>query len=972
MQLHQILKAAVAAVNEEDSDKIEVSGGSDCKTVSENAKMQIDTKLLENLPEIGNDNQEENAANFEDTLDLSNVEFDFKVKPSVDINGEDPQNNDLSAPHVSAINNAINTFTQEDFPKLLPSAISQEPLPSDPVEMSFFTLDDENLVITSQQALEMFENNAEEVIGTVQHQNQFVADSKERTFKGPASFTENVYNPKLKYKNMSHSVNQRDNKNIDINALAQEVYQQHCNDLYKRQKQNSKSHRKSKIYMSQDLTNTNEANQNGSTSREVLTTLEPIQYTALAPASFDLSDESVIQSLTPDMLGGPTLDATVDENGQFVVKVVAPGMNMSVPNQYVSPSTQNPKYSTINNNRIIDSSQQPYMKQKNNNIGNSAKFYSGYTNMNNRPQGFLENTKIKNEGSNQDSNFNSQHSQVLMALRESIYKSKAKRKTDDPSLENLIKRPRISNSSINEQEINQKYPINPSNFEKDSVNHPLDSNLNDYMNNYNNQFGYQSLPKYKVQEPYRKHYEPQGKPRKDIKVLDPSEISAALQGRSGGQNPLVFMKPQEIQTGEGEDPLQVQLVYLVYPLENNGNDIQAATTNRNSWTALGQNNEADPTSGNPRAPHKLQEHYQSTQQNSYEDLKSSNTSDYLRIPIREWSFSEVVTFMSKNQENLNIKINFSPLSGITGRELINLHIDELERVAPGHGYQLFRILHEFMKTQDAQMQYARRNIPHMNGMSTPEEYYQQYNPAGGNYYENKTNLGQSYVINPNSEVIMDINQSGNQRTYMPSQFHSNTTSTMECIPKNYYQEFDNSGIMYNFGKQQANIGTHDAIDAFVNQNNNNMFYQEKDDDFSDPDQSDGEDDTLPAAMPLAPVKRGPGRPRKPENELKKKKKKTGRLWEFIRNLLHDPETCPSLVKWESPEEGIFRFVQAEKVAKMWGMRKLNSDMNYEKLSRAMRYYYKGGVFEAVLGRRLVYKFGPNAKGWQPSDPNFPD
>lgn len=37
-----------------------------------------------------------------------------------------------------------------------------------------------------------------------------------------------------------------------------------------------------------------------------------------------------------------------------------------------------------------------------------------------------------------------------------------------------------------------------------------------------------------------------------------------------------------------------------------------------------------------------------------------------------------------------------------------------------------------------------------------------------------------------------------------------------------------------------------------------------------------------------------------------------------------------------------------------------------------RYYYKTHIFEAVLGRRLVYKFGKNAKHWQPANPNFPD
>ena len=30
-----------------------------------------------------------------------------------------------------------------------------------------------------------------------------------------------------------------------------------------------------------------------------------------------------------------------------------------------------------------------------------------------------------------------------------------------------------------------------------------------------------------------------------------------------------------------------------------------------------------------------------------------------------------------------------------------------------------------------------------------------------------------------------------------------------------------------------------------------------------------------------------------------------------------------------------------------------------------RYYYKSQVLLPVFGRRLVYKFGPNATGWRP-------
>lgn len=66
-------------------------------------------------------------------------------------------------------------------------------------------------------------------------------------------------------------------------------------------------------------------------------------------------------------------------------------------------------------------------------------------------------------------------------------------------------------------------------------------------------------------------------------------------------------------------------------------------------------------------------------------------------------------------------------------------------------------------------------------------------------------------------------------------------------------------------------------------------------------------------------------------------KGNGKLWEFIRDLLLDPVTNPSYIRWERREDGIFKFVQSDKVAKLWGQRKQNPRMTYEKLSRAMRY-----------------------------------
>ncbi|KAE8606344.1 hypothetical protein XENTR_v10010686 [Xenopus tropicalis] len=87
------------------------------------------------------------------------------------------------------------------------------------------------------------------------------------------------------------------------------------------------------------------------------------------------------------------------------------------------------------------------------------------------------------------------------------------------------------------------------------------------------------------------------------------------------------------------------------------------------------------------------------------------------------------------------------------------------------------------------------------------------------------------------------------------------------------------------------------------------------------------------------------------------------LWEFMRDLLLSPDANDGILEWDDKEQGVFRVVKSEALAQMWGKRKKNERMNYEKLSRALRHYYKTGILERV-DRRLVYKFGKNAHGWK--------
>ena len=52
----------------------------------------------------------------------------------------------------------------------------------------------------------------------------------------------------------------------------------------------------------------------------------------------------------------------------------------------------------------------------------------------------------------------------------------------------------------------------------------------------------------------------------------------------------------------------------------------------------------------------------------------------------------------------------------------------------------------------------------------------------------------------------------------------------------------------------------------------------------------------------------------------------------------------NLISWMN-YEGVFRFHQAEEVARLWGLRKNRKNMNYDKLARSLRNYYDKVILE---------------------------
>ncbi|GIY45222.1 DNA-binding protein D-ETS-3 [Caerostris extrusa] len=94
------------------------------------------------------------------------------------------------------------------------------------------------------------------------------------------------------------------------------------------------------------------------------------------------------------------------------------------------------------------------------------------------------------------------------------------------------------------------------------------------------------------------------------------------------------------------------------------------------------------------------------------------------------------------------------------------------------------------------------------------------------------------------------------------------------------------------------------------------------------------------------------------------------LWQFLLELLSDSSNA-SCITWEGTN-GEFKLTDPDEVARRWGQRKSKPNMNYDKLSRALRYYYDKNIMTKVHGKRYAYKFDFHGLTQQASQPSLSD
>ncbi|XP_006860470.1 PREDICTED: transcription factor ETV7 [Chrysochloris asiatica] len=79
------------------------------------------------------------------------------------------------------------------------------------------------------------------------------------------------------------------------------------------------------------------------------------------------------------------------------------------------------------------------------------------------------------------------------------------------------------------------------------------------------------------------------------------------------------------------------------------------------------------------------------------------------------------------------------------------------------------------------------------------------------------------------------------------------------------------------------------------------------------------------------------------------------LWDYVYQLLSDTRYEP-YIKWEDKDAKIFRVVDPNGLARLWGNHKNRVNMTYEKMSRALRHYYKLNIIKKEPGQKLLFRF----------------
>lgn len=71
-----------------------------------------------------------------------------------------------------------------------------------------------------------------------------------------------------------------------------------------------------------------------------------------------------------------------------------------------------------------------------------------------------------------------------------------------------------------------------------------------------------------------------------------------------------------------------------------------------------------------------------------------------------------------------------------------------------------------------------------------------------------------------------------------------------------------------------------------------------------------------------------GVPPSPTKKRYRRARQQQQLWQFLLETLSNPKYNPCYIEWLDRSQGIFRFVESQKIARLWGLRRKRANMTY--------------------------------------------
>ncbi|XP_054464475.1 transcription factor ETV7 isoform X2 [Anoplopoma fimbria] len=97
------------------------------------------------------------------------------------------------------------------------------------------------------------------------------------------------------------------------------------------------------------------------------------------------------------------------------------------------------------------------------------------------------------------------------------------------------------------------------------------------------------------------------------------------------------------------------------------------------------------------------------------------------------------------------------------------------------------------------------------------------------------------------------------------------------------------------------------------------------------------------------------KPRSPLHKVNGRIPECRLLWDYVYQLLCD-DRYQEYIRWQDQDNLVFRVVDPNGLARLWGNHKNRDNMTYEKMSRALRHYYKLNIIKKERGQKLLFRF----------------